>query len=428
MKLLKVVLSVSLFSITGISQAEIKPLDHVSIVVNDGVILESEINALINNVKKQSITSNQELPNDRVLKTQASERLITNLLKKQMAERMSMRIGDPQLDETINNIAQEQKFTISQLKTQLENDGVEYSTYRESIRDEILLGQVERISVRRRINITEQEIDNLVELLNQHGESNTQFRLGHILISHNGDVSTEGQKATRDRADSVLKFLNDGSDFKKIALTSSSGPKALEGGDWGFMNINEMPTLFTDVVKGAAKDDIIGPFKSGNGYHIIKILDVKGQQPEVKVHEVNAKHILIKPSIILSDARAKLMLETFIEDIESGKSTIEELAKEHSEDPGSAIKGGELGWNDPSIYVPAFKNALATLAVDEISKPFQSTHGWHIVKLLGERQTDATEKHIQNRAYQMLFSRKFSEESEAWAKELRNNAYIEVLN
>jgi len=428
MKLLKVVLAVSLFSITNISQAEIKALDHVAIVVNDGVILESEINTLINNVKKQSITNNQELPNDRVLKTQASERLITNLLKKQMAERMSMRIGDAQLDETINNIAQEQKFTISQLKNQLEKEGIEYSNYRESIRDDILLGQVERISVRRRINITEQEIDNLVGLLNQHGEANAQFQLGHILISHNGDTSTEGLKTARDRADTVLGLLKNGSDFKKIALTSSSGPKALEGGDWGFMNINEMPTLFTDAVRGASKGDIIGPFKSGNGYHIIKILDVKGQQPEVKIHEVNAKHILIKPSIILSDARAKLMLETFIKDIESGKSTIEELAKEHSEDPGSAIKGGELGWNDPSIYVPAFKNALATLAVGEISQPFKSSHGWHIVKLLGDRQTDATDKHIKNRAYQMLFSRKFSEESEAWAKELRNNAYIEVLD
>jgi len=428
MKLLKVVLAVSLLSITSTSQAEIKALDHISIVVNDGVVLESEINTLINNVKKQSITSNQELPNDRVLKTQASERLITNLLKKQMAERMSMRIGDAQLDETINNIAQEQKFTISQLKSQLEKEGIDYSSYRESIRDDILLGQVERISVRRRINITEQEIDNLVGLLNEHGEANAQFQLGHILISHNSDTSTEGLKKTRDRADTVLGLLKNGSDFKKIALTSSSGPKALEGGDWGFMNINEMPTLFTDVVRGASKGDIIGPFKSGNGYHIIKILDVKGQQPEVKVHEINAKHILIKPSIILSDARAKLMLETFVKDIESGKSTIEELAKEHSEDPGSAIKGGELGWNDPSIYVPAFKNALATLAVDEISQPFKSTHGWHIVKLLGERQTDATDKHIKNRAYQMLFSRKFSEESEAWVKELRNNAYIEVLD
>lgn len=427
MKLLKIVLAVSLFCSASISQAEVRALDRVAIIVNDGVILKSEIDELINNVKNNAKNGTSVLPNDRVLATQASERLITNLLKKQMAERISMRIGDPQLDETINNIAKEQKFTLSQLKEQLENEGLSYAEYRESIRDDILLGQVERISVRRRVNITEQEIDNLVTILNEHGESNTEFRLGHILVSHNGNESAEGLANARVRADKVISLLNQGKDFKNIAITSSSGPKALEGGDWGFMNINEMPTLFTDAVRGKAKDDIIGPFKSGNGYHIIKILDMKGQQ-KIDVDEVNAKHILIKPSIILSDARVKEMLEGFIEDIKTGKATIEDLAKEHSADPGSAIKGGELGWNDPSIYVPAFINALNDLEIDEISPPFQSSHGWHIVKLIGKRKTDATDKFIKNRAYQMLFSRKFAEESDAWTKELRNTAYIEILD
>jgi len=427
MKLLKIVLAVSLFCSAGASQADIKALDRVSIVVNDGVILKSEIETLVNRVKQRSLASKQELPNDRVLQTQATERLIGNLLKKQMADRMSMRIGDTQLDTTIGNIAQEQKITLDQLKEQLASEGVDYASYRESMREDILLGQVERIAVRRRINIAEQEIENLVIQLKQHGQTTTQFHLGHILISHNGDESTDGLKSTRNRADNVIKLLTDGSDFKRIAITSSSGPKALEGGDWGFMNINEMPTLFTDAVKGKSKDDVIGPFKSGNGYHIIKILDVKGQQ-QVDVHEVNAKHILIKPTIILSEERAKSMLEQFIKDIESGKATIEELAKKHSDDAGSAIKGGELGWNDPSIYVPAFKITLASLEKDELSKPFKTSHGWHIVKLLGNRQVDATDKFIKNRAHQMLFNRKFTEESSAWAKELRSNAYIEVLD
>lgn len=427
MKLLKIVLAVSLLCSTGVSQAEIKALDRVSIVVNDGVILKSEIETLVNRVKQRSIASEQKLPNDRVLKTQATERLISNLLKKQMAQRMSMRIGDSQLDQTINNIAQEQKLTLGQLKEQLAKEGVDYTTYRETMREDILLGQVERIAVRQRINIAEQEINNLVAQLEQHGQTSTQFQLGHILVSHNGDESADGLKSARNRADNVIELLNDGSEFKHIAITSSAGPKALEGGDWGFMNINEMPTLFTDAVKGKAKGDVIGPFKSGNGYHIIKILDVKGQQ-QIDVHEVNAKHILIKTSIILSDERAKAMLEKFLKDIKSGEATIEDLATKHSEDPGSAIKGGELGWNDPSIYVPSFKNALANLKKDEISQPFKSSHGWHIVKLLGDRQVDATDKFIKNRAHQMLFNRKFTEESSAWAKELRSNAYIEILD
>ncbi|MCG7531430.1 peptidylprolyl isomerase SurA [Psychrobium sp. MM17-31] len=427
MKLLKIVLAISLLGSTQVSQAEVKALDRVSIVVNDGVILKSEIDALVNRVKQRSIASNQELPNDRVLKTQATERLIDNLLKKQMAERMSMRIGDTQLDQTISNIAAEQKLSLDEFKAQLAKEGLDFATYRESVRDDILLGQVERIAVRRRINISEQEVVNLAEQIKHHGQSNTKYRLGHILISHNGDESTDGLKAARERADRVIELLNDNGDFKRIAITSSSGPKALEGGDWGFMNINEMPTLFTDAVKGKGKGDVIGPFKSGNGYHILKILDLQGQQ-QMDVNEVNAKHILIKPSIILSDQRAKEMLEGFIEDIKAGKATIEELAKEHSDDPGSAIKGGELGWADPSVYVPAFKNTLAQLEQDEISAPFKSSHGWHIVKLLGKRKVDATEQFIKNRAHQLLFNRKFSEESDAWAREMRSSAYIEILD
>jgi len=426
MKLIKTLLALTLLSTATISSAKVTPLDGVAIVVNDGVVLKSEITSLVTQVKQRALQSGQTLPSDHVLETQAVERLIDKVLKKQMAQRMSMRIGDTQLDQTIENIAGEQKISVIELKRTLEADGVNFATYRESIRDDILLGQVERISLRRRINISEQEVNNLVALMKEHGQSNVQYHIGHILVSNNGDDSAENQQATRGRADKVLELLNEGSDFKRIAITASSGPKALEGGDWGFMNINEMPTLFTDAVSGKAKNDIIGPFKSGNGYHILKIFEIKGQQ-QVDVSEVNAKHILIKTSIVLSDERAKKMLDQFILDIEAGTATLEDLAKAHSADSGSAIRGGELGWNDPSIYVPEFKKTLAQLKMDELSKPFKTSHGWHIVKLTGKRQVDATDSFIKNRAYQMLFNRKFNEESSAWTQELRSNAFIDIL-
>ncbi len=427
MKLIKTILGIALLCTTTFSQAEITALDRVAIVVNDGVILKSEIDALVATVKKNAFSNAQELPSDRVLKTQASERLIDKLLKVQMAARMSMRIGDTQLDQTIENIAAEQKITVAQLKKVLEGDGLKFTTYREGIRDELLIGQVERISIRRRINISEQEIDNLVVLLQQHGQNNVTYRVGHILISHNGDQSSTGQATARGKADTVLELLKEQRDFKELAITTSSGPKALEGGDWGYMNINEMPTLFTDAVKGKKKGDIIGPFKSGNGYHIIKVMDIKGQQ-QVDVTEVNARHILIKTSIILSDERAKAQLEGFIKEIKAGDKTFAELAEKHSEDAGSAIKGGELGWNDPSIWVPAFKFALSQLTAGELSKPFKSTHGWHIIKMIGTRNVDATDKFVKNRAYQMIYGRKFNEENSAWAKELRATAFIEIMD
>lgn len=412
-------------SIAPLQAAE--PLDKIAIVVNNGVILKSEIAGLVTDVKRRSLESGQELPSDKVLWTQAIDRLIDVALKKQLAERMGMRIGDAQLEQTIGGIAQEQKLTIDQLKSTLEKDGVNYSSYRESVREEILLGQLERISVRRRINISEQDVDNLVTLMKERGRSNTQYHMGHILIKLDTKADTDALKAAQSRASAVIRLLEKGDDFKRIALTSSSGPKALEGGDWGLMNIDEMPTLFTDAVQDKAAGDIIGPIKSGAGFHILKIFEVKGQQT-VEVTEVNARHILITPSVILSEERAENMLIEFAQQIEAGEADFGELAKEHSADPGSAIKGGELGWTDPSIWVPAFKDAVASLEPGETAAPFRSTHGWHLLKLLGRRDTDATDKFMKNRAYQLLFNRKFTEESGAWVREMRAGAYIDIVS
>jgi peptidyl-prolyl cis-trans isomerase SurA len=362
-----------------------------------------------------------------VLRTQATERLIDKVLKEQMAQRLGVRIGDTQLDQTIEGIAGEQKLTVAQLKQAIEASGENFINYRESIRSEILLSQVERIVVRRRINISEQEINNLVELMAEHGRTNTEYQIGHILIATNNQDASLDQQASRSRADKVIKLLEQGDDFKRIAITSSSGPKALEGGDWGYMNINEMPTLFTDAVKDKSKGDIIGPIRSGNGYHILTIFDIKGQQ-QVEVTEVNARHILIKPSIILSDDRAKAMLTDFAKQVTAGTAKFTELAKQHSADPGSAIKGGELGWNDPGTYVPEFKDTLSKMSKKgELSKAFRTVHGWHLIEFIGRRDIDATDKFVKNRAYQLLFNRKFTVESVLWARELRSQAYIDVL-
>jgi len=426
MKLSHIYLAAALTGTTMLANAA-QSLDKISIIVNDGVVLQSEISALVNNVKQRSAAASKQLPSDSVLRTQATERLIDKVLKEQMAQRFGVRIGDTQVDQTIAGIAQEQKLTIAQLKNIIERNGESFVNYRESIRSEILLSQVERIAVRRRINISDQEVDNLVQTLAEHGRTNTEYRIGHILIANNNQNSGLDQPASRERADKVIKLLKQGDDFAHIAITSSSGPKALEGGDWGFMNINEMPTLFTDAVKDQAKGDIIGPIRSGNGYHILTILDIKGQQ-QVEVTEVNARHILIKPSIILSDERAKNLLEDLSKQVSNGSVTFNELAKKHSADPGSAIKGGELGWNDPSAYVPAFKKTLATLnKKGELSRVFKTVHGWHLIEFIGRRDIDATDKFVKNRAYQMIFNRKFTEESAAWSRELRAQAYIDVL-
>ncbi|MBU2977656.1 peptidylprolyl isomerase SurA [Alteromonas sp. C1M14] len=408
------------------SMAQPVSLDKVAVIVDQGVILEGEIESLIEEVKKNAQAQDQALPSDRVLRTQAIERLIIKSLQMQMAERMGIQVSDPQLEETISNIAQQQGATVSDLRSELQKEGMSYDDYREDVREELIIGEVRRANVRRRVYITPQEVETLVNLMDQQGAEQAEYHLGHILIGLPSDPSAEDLASARSRADKVMELLQNGSDFAKIAITSSSGSNALEGGDMGWLNINSMPTLFAEAVQGKEKDDLIGPIRSGAGFHILKVKDTRGIE-KVTIEEVNSRHILIKPSIILSDEKAKEMLLEFRQQLIDGEADFAELAKEYSEDPGSALKGGELGWADPTIYVPEFRDTLAKLKPGEYSQPVRTVHGWHLMQLIDRRFDDATEKRKEDKARQLLYSRKFKEESETWLREMRDSAYIEVL-
>lgn len=425
MKLIVVALLVSFFLSTK-TEAAPELLDSVSVIVDQGVVLESQITELMAVVKRNAVLNNQSLPSDRALRTQAIEKLIIDNLQTQMAERMGIQISDPQLEQTILNIAQGENMNIAQFREKVSQEGVSYDTYREEVRKELILGEVRRANVRRRVYITEQEIDNLVTLIDEQGDEQAEYNLGHILIEFPPEPTDADIEQAKIRANKVIELLNKGSDFAKIATASSGGSLALEGGDMGWMNINSMPTLFAEAVQKKSKDELIGPIRSGAGFHILKVIDLRGIE-KVEVAELNSRHILIQPSVILSDEKAEKMLNEFRKQILAGEADFAELAKEHSADPGSALKGGELGWADPNIYVPEFKDTLAKLELDEISAPVRSQHGWHLMQLIGKRVGDATEKRKEEKAYQLLFQRKFAEESDVWLREIRASAYIEVL-
>lgn len=416
----------AIWASTSVSAKEI-PLDSVAVIVDSGVILESEIQKLVADVKRTAQQSSQALPSERALRTQAIERLILQNLQMQMAERMGIQVSDPQLDQTIQNIARSQNITVDDIRRQLQQDGVSFNDYRESVRQEIIVGEVRRANVRRRVYITPQEVSTLVGLIEQQGAEQAEYRLGHILIGFPPSPTDADIGEAKDRAEKVLSLLNSGSDFAKIAIASSSGSEALEGGDMGWKNINSMPTLFADAVKNADKEALIGPIRSGAGFHILKVMDTRGIE-KVEVEEVNARHILITPSIILSDNKAQSMLAEFKQQVVNEEADFAALAKEHSDDPGSALRGGNLGWADPGMYVPAFKEALARLQPGDISEPVRSVHGWHLIELLDRRIDDATDKRKEERAQQLLYNRKFTEETENWLREMRDSAYIEVLD
>lgn len=424
---LKTGLFICSFFLSLSANAAQQTLDKVAVLVDQGVILESEVQTLLATVKANAIKNGQTLPADRILRTQAIERLITQNLQMQMAERMGIQISDPQLEQTIANIAKEQGMELEQLRAGVIADGMSYDNYRQHIRTELITGEVTRANVRRRIYITPQEVNSLVKLIDEQGADQVEYQLGHILIGFPSQPSQEDIDSAKTRAEKVLLLLEDGSDFGQIATTASSGAKALEGGDLGWMNVNSMPTLFAEAVQGNRKDALIGPIRSGAGFHILKIKDIRGLQV-AEVKEVNARHILIKPTVILSEERAEQMLQEFRDQVMAGEAEFADLAKEHSADPGSALKGGELGWADPSLYVPAFKRVVESIEKDEIPPPFRSVHGWHLVQLIDSRVDDVTDKLKEEKAYQLLFKRKYAEERDSWLREMRDNAFVEVLS
>ena len=406
-------------------QAKEEMLDKVAAIVNSGVVLESEVQDLLENIKKQSKKNNQALPSDNALRTQVMDKLINDSLIVQIGERMGVQVSDAQLDQTIANMAKENKLSLSQFRQAIISDGDDYEKYRENVRTELISGEVRRNSVRRRIYISPQEVANLLSLMKEQINNDVEYHLGHILIEFPSDATQEDMLASKKRADKVIELLNNGSNFTKIAIASSGGANALEGGDLGWKNINEMPTLFSELIAGKDKDTVVGPVRTGLGFSIVKVLDIRGRKI-VEIEEVKARHILIKPSIILSEAKAEAQLQEMLDKINAEEATFADLAKEFSEGPTS-VRGGDLGWADPKSYDPAFKEALATMKVGEYHKPFRSSFGWHIVQLNDRRMTDATSQMNENRVYQILHNRKFGVESARWIKEMRDEAYIEIF-
>jgi peptidyl-prolyl cis-trans isomerase SurA len=409
----------------NILQAAELQLDKVAAVINDGVVLESEVKDLLQTIKLQAKKNNQTLPRDSALRVQVMDKLIDDNLVLQIGERMGVQISDTQLDATLANMAKENTLSLDDFRQALVAEGVNYEKYRETVRNELILGEVKRGSVQRRIYVSPQEIANLLSVMKEQTNSNVEYNLGHILIEFPVDPTQEDINSAKTRAEKVIELLKNGRDFARIAIASSGGDNALQGGDLGWKNINEMPTLFSEIVDGEEAGSVLGPIRTGLGFSIVKVLEIRGKQT-LEVEEVKARHILIQSSIILSEKKAEAMLQKLMDQILAGELDFADAAKEHSEGPTS-VRGGDLGWADPANYDPTFANALASLEVDEIHKPFRSSFGWHLAQLTGRRVLDATQQMNENKARQILFQRKFSLESTRWLREIREEAYIAIM-
>ncbi|EDT6859310.1 peptidylprolyl isomerase SurA [Salmonella enterica subsp. enterica] len=414
--------------IANTSFAAPQVVDKVAAVVNNGVVLESDVDGLMQSVKLNAGQAGQQLPDDATLRHQILERLIMDQIILQMGQKMGVKITDEQLDQAIANIAKQNNMTMDQMRSRLAYDGLNYSTYRNQIRKEMIISEVRNNEVRRRITVLPQEVDALVKQIGTQNDASTELNLSHILIALPENPTSEQVNDAQRQAESIVEEARNGADFGKLAITYSADQQALKGGQMGWGRIQELPGIFAQALSTAKKGDIVGPIRSGVGFHILKVNDLRGQSQSISVTEVHARHILLKPSPIMNDQQARLKLEEIAADIKSGKTTFAAAAKEYSQDPGSANQGGDLGWATPDIFDPAFRDALTKLHKGQISAPVHSSFGWHLIELLDTRKVDKTDAAQKDRAYRMLMNRKFSEEAATWMQEQRASAYVKILS
>ncbi|MCU7099468.1 peptidylprolyl isomerase SurA [Salmonella enterica] len=414
--------------IANTSFAAPQVVDKVAAVVNNGVVLESDVDGLMQSVKLNAGQAGQQLPDDATLRHQILERLIMDQIILQMGQKMGVKITDEQLDQAIANIAKQNNMTMDQMRSRLAYDGLNYSTYRNQIRKEMIISEVRNNEVRRRITVLPQEVDALAKQIGTQNDASTELNLSHILIALPENPTSEQVNDAQRQAESIVEEARNGADFGKLAITYSADQQALKGGQMGWGRIQELPGIFAQALSTAKKGDIVGPIRSGVGFHILKVNDLRGQSQSISVTEVHARHILLKPSPIMNDQQARLKLEEIAADIKSGKTTFAAAAKEYSQDPGSANQGGDLGWATPDIFDPAFRDALTKLHKGQVSAPVHSSFGWHLIELLDTRKVDKTDAAQKDRAYRMLMNRKFSEEAATWMQEQRASAYVKILS
>ncbi len=420
------ILCVAMNATTAIAAPQM--VDKVAAIVNNSVVLESDVDDMMSTVKTQAKEAGQQLPDDQTLRHQILEREIMDSIITQIGQRAGVQISDQELDQAIQNIAAQNHMTMDQLRSRLSYDGVNYNNYRNQIRKEMLISTVRNNEVRSRVTILPQEVDNLAKQITDQNVPGTELNLSMILLPLPENPTQQQVDDEEALAKKLVGELKNGADFGKMAVTYSADPQALKGGNMGWGKIEELPSLFSQALSTAHKGDIIGPIRSGVGFHILKVNDLRGESQNVSVTEVHARHILVKVSPIMNDQQARAKIEQIAADIRSGKISFANAAKQYSEDPSSANQGGDLGWASPNIYDPAFRDAVMHLKKGQTSEPVRSSFGWHLIQLLDTRQVDRTEDAGKDRAYRMLFNRKFAEEAQTWMQEQRAEAYVKILD
>jgi len=406
------------------AQPEADFVDGIAAVVNDDLVSWVELDQEVRRIKIKASKSTTNLPPDVVIAKQALEQLILQKLQLAEAARLGIKVDDAALNAAIENIAQRNRLTVDELREALPAEGLSFEAYREDLRQQILLSRLQTREVLNRIQITKAEVDDYLAKEGTARSERSAYRISHILLATPEGATSSDIAAVRSKAEKLAERLKSGDDFKAAAIAYSDGRQALEGGDLGWLDAAQVPSLFEPEVTQMERGEIRGPLQTSSGMHIIKLEDYKGLDRNI-VDQTHARHILIRTNELTSDEDARNRLVLLRERVEHGED-FEALARSHSDDKTSALKGGDLGWVNPGDLVPQFEEEMNALPLNGISQPFRTQFGWHVVQVLERRSHDATDEARREDARVALRNRKADEALELYLRKLRDEAYVEI--
>jgi peptidyl-prolyl cis-trans isomerase SurA len=400
-------------------------LDRVAATVNEGVVLLSEVDEQMMMLTERLRQQKLDMPPQNVLRQQVLERLVMQELQMQRAERAGIQVSDEVLNNALRDLADQNHIPLARLPDALASQGIDYASYRDGLRKELAMQMLRQRDVFARINVSPREIDQFLDRQKKMPSAEHEYNISHILIAVPQAATPEQLAEAEKKANDVYQKATGGEDFARLAVTNSNAQTALEGGALGWRKGPELPTFLGEVIAGLKAGDVTQPIRTPSGFHIVKLNEIRGNSTSSIINQVHVRHILLKPNELQDDATVQQKLSTIRDRIVNKGENFAAVAAVVSEDPGSASEGGDMGWTGPGAFVPEFEKQIAQLQPDEISEPFRTQFGWHIVQLLGRRQFDNTQDLIRQRAFQALRESKADEETELWLRRLRDEAYVE---
>lgn len=408
----------------GMAQSTAVALDRVVAIVDKDVVLESELNARKVSILERLRGQYQQLPPEDVLNKQILEQLILERIELGMAERYEIVIEEAEIDQAIGRVLQKNQITLAQLESDLQRQGLNLAGLREQMRNELTISNLQQGVVNSRIKVTDQDINNFLASSDGKYATSPDYHIGHILLAVSSSADADAVAEAEKQANEIYQKLQSGSDFSQMAISYSNDQAALQGGDIGWRKLAQLPELFGNQMINLAVGQVSKPFRSGAGFHILKNIEQRGGGEQL-VEQTHARHILVKTSEIMDDAQARQKLLDLKARIEKGED-FAKLARENSEDTGSMLSGGDLGWSMPGMFVAEFEGAMKNTPINNISRPFKSQFGWHILQVIERRKEDMSDKMKRNQAANVLRSRRFDEEFQLWLTQIREEAYVEI--